>query len=92
MRFMMVKQDGSIRRLDLPLPAPETGLAGHVSFEHAAVVAYPTVTEVLAACGQAEDALEKHILETLMRIYARPTIRALSLYQSATNCMLHKPP
>ena len=35
------------------------------------MVAHPTVTEVLAACGQAEDALEKHTLETLMRIYAK---------------------
>jgi inorganic pyrophosphatase/exopolyphosphatase len=35
------------------------------------VVAHPTVTEVLAACGQAEDALEKHTLETLMRIDAK---------------------
>jgi inorganic pyrophosphatase/exopolyphosphatase len=26
---------------------------------------------VLAACGQAEDALEKHTLETLMRIDAK---------------------
>lgn len=39
--------------------------------EHAAVAAYPTVTEVLAACDQAEDALEKHTLETLLRIYAK---------------------
>jgi hypothetical protein len=39
--------------------------------EHAAVAAYPTVTAVLAACGQAEDALEKHTIETLMRIYAK---------------------
>ena len=42
-----------------------------MSSEHAAVVAHPTVTEVLAACGQAEDALEKHTLETLMQIYAK---------------------
>ena len=45
------------RRLDLPLPASETGHDGHVISEHAAVVAHPTVTEVLAACGRAEDAL-----------------------------------
>ena len=42
-----------------------------MSSEHAAVVAHPTMTEVLAACGQAEDALEKHALETLIRIYAK---------------------
>ena len=42
-----------------------------MSSEHAAVVAHPTVTAVLAACGQAEDALEKHTLETLMQIYAK---------------------
>ena len=42
-----------------------------MSSEHAAVVTHPTVAEVLAACGQAEDALEKHTLETLLRIYAK---------------------
>ena len=35
------------------------------------MVGHPTVTEVLAACGQAEDALEKHALETLIWIYAK---------------------
>ena len=35
------------------------------------MVAHPTVTEVLAGCGQAEDALEKHTLESLMRVYTK---------------------
>ena len=32
--------------------------------------AHHTVTEVLAVCGQAEDALEKHTL-ALIRVYAK---------------------
>ena len=35
------------------------------------MVAHPTVTEVLAGCGQAEDELEKHTLGTLIRVYAK---------------------
>jgi hypothetical protein len=41
-----------------------------VSSEYAAVVAHPTVTEMLAARDRAEDALEKHTL-ALMRVYAK---------------------
>ena len=59
MRFMTVEQDDSLG-VDLPLPASETGHAGHESSEH------PTVTEVLAARDQAEDALEKHSLALSM--------------------------
>jgi phosphoketolase len=43
----------------------ETGHAGHVSSEH------PTVTEMLAASGRAENALEQHALEALMGVYAK---------------------
>ena len=39
--------------------------------EHAAVVAHPTVKEVRAAFGRAEDALEQQNLEALMRFYAK---------------------
>jgi hypothetical protein len=60
-----------IRRLELPLAASETGHDGHVISEHATVVAHPMVTEVLAAFGRAEDALEKHALDALMRVYAK---------------------
>ena len=56
---MTVEQDDSLG-VDLPLPASETGHAGHKSSEH------PTVTEVLAARDQAEDALEKHSLALSM--------------------------
>jgi hypothetical protein len=68
---MTVEQDDLLGGSNLPLPASETGLAGHMSSEHAAVVAHPTVTEVLAACGQTEDSLERHTLAALMRIYAK---------------------
>jgi len=43
---------------------------GQVIFDRAAVVGNPTVKEVLAAFGQAEEALQKHDLEALMRFYA----------------------
>ena len=69
---MTVEQDDSLG-VDLPLPASETGHVGHESSEH------PTVTEVLAARDQAEDALEKHSL-ALIWVYARPIISALSLH------------
>ena len=54
--------------------------------EHAAVVAHPTVTEVPAAFGRAEDALEKHALEALMQVYAKA-------YHSGTKLALvsHEP-
>jgi hypothetical protein len=68
---MTVEQDDSLGA-ELPLPASETGHADHESSEH------PTVTAVLAARDQAEDALEKHTL-AIMRVYARPIISALSL-------------
>ena len=55
MRFMTFEQDDSLGA-DLPLPASETGHAGHESSAH------PTVPAVLAARGQAEDVLEKHII------------------------------
>ena len=55
MRFMTVEQDDSLG-VDLPLPASETGHAGHESSEH------PTVAVVLAARDQVEDVLEKHII------------------------------
>jgi hypothetical protein len=53
-RFMTVEQEDPLG-VDLPLPATETGHAGYVSSEHAAV------TALLAACDRAEDALEKHL-------------------------------
>ena len=43
------------------------------------MVTHPTVTEVLAGCGQAEDALEKHIFGTFMPVYAKTDNSALSL-------------
>ena len=52
---MTFEQDDSLGA-DLPLPASETGHAGHESSAH------PTVPAVLAARGQAEDVLEKHII------------------------------
>ena len=70
-RFMTVEQNDSLSVV-LPLPASETGHADHESSEH------PTVTAVLAARDQAEDALEKHT-HALIRVYARPIISALSL-------------
>ena len=48
MRFMAVEQDDPLGGLSYHSPRQETGQAGHVSSEHAAVVAHPTVTEVLA--------------------------------------------
>ena len=74
MRFMTVEQDDSLG-VDLPLPASETGHAGHESSEH------PTMTKVLAARDQAEDVLEKYTL-TLIRVYSRPIISAPSLQES----------
>nr|MBI3611803.1 hypothetical protein [Nitrospirota bacterium] len=43
---------------------------GQVISDRAAVVGHPTVKEVLAAFGRAEDALQKQDLEALMRFYA----------------------
>jgi hypothetical protein len=60
---MTVEQDDSLG-VDLPLPASETGHAGHESSEH------PKVTAVLAARDQAEDALEKHT-HALIRVYVK---------------------
>jgi len=52
------------------LPGASLMSDGHMLTEHAAVLAHPTVKEVLAAFGQAEDALQKQDLEALMRFYA----------------------
>ena len=80
MRFMAVEQDDPLGGSIYHSPRQETGQAGHVSSEHAAVVAHPTVTEVLAGCGQAEDALEKHTLALIIRVYAKTYNTALSLH------------
>lgn len=53
------------------LPGASLAIDGHVISEHAAVVAHPTVNEVLAAFGRAEDALQKQDLDALMRFYAK---------------------
>jgi len=57
--------------------------------EHAAVVAHPTAAEVLAAFGRAEDALEKHALEALMRVYAKAYHSGTELALLAMS-LLHK--
>ncbi|MFM8551706.1 MAG: nuclear transport factor 2 family protein [Nitrospiraceae bacterium] len=52
------------------LAGASLAIDGQVISDRAAVVGHPTVKEVLAAFGRAEDALQKEDLEALMRFYA----------------------
>lgn len=52
------------------LTGTSLAIDGQVISDRAAVVGHPTVKEVLAAFGRAEDALQKQDLEALMRFYA----------------------